>query len=391
MPIDFICEQCGRKMRAPDGTGGRKASCPICGQTQLIPGELPSPSVELEPPASPAPGLRGQNAPADLRTHRRPVMSGISGPERSFAADVALSFKLPFKGAGLFLWIMIGLIHLILVPLGAMVLFGDPLAMLGFFSLCGWLCSCYFAIILETCSGKDDLPTMGLSGGLWDDVFAPLLKFMGSLSVVMLPLIVWNVAVSAANPEVEEPPIDPSAMLPFSPDAQRFNDPTMQQFLQDDPFSAGAGEIPNPYAAPPEPEPEMIIDLESISVVSILASLGLYLLGLFLWPMMILTVVINGLFAAVGKIPEQLASIFKALPQYLSICGMLLGVGLIAVLSTVGVTILLGMLGESHKIMASILTGVLPSLILSYFIIIAMRIIGLFYRHYKTRFAWKAE
>lgn len=37
MPIEFSCSQCGKQLRTPDETAGRKAKCPECGAVTPIP------------------------------------------------------------------------------------------------------------------------------------------------------------------------------------------------------------------------------------------------------------------------------------------------------------------------------------------------------------------
>lgn len=51
MAIEFPCQnpQCGKKMKAPAGTAGRKARCPLCKTVQVIP--APAPPPPPEPPA----------------------------------------------------------------------------------------------------------------------------------------------------------------------------------------------------------------------------------------------------------------------------------------------------------------------------------------------------
>jgi len=37
MPIRFVCEKCGKNLRAPDGSEGKKVRCPTCDNLQTIP------------------------------------------------------------------------------------------------------------------------------------------------------------------------------------------------------------------------------------------------------------------------------------------------------------------------------------------------------------------
>ena len=48
MPIEFLCDQCGTKLRTPDGSSGKKTKCPKCEALLTI----PEPSIASPPPVS---------------------------------------------------------------------------------------------------------------------------------------------------------------------------------------------------------------------------------------------------------------------------------------------------------------------------------------------------
>ena len=53
MPIEFLCEHCGTKLRTPDGTSGKKTKCPKCEALLVIPeSSVASPPVVLPPDPS---------------------------------------------------------------------------------------------------------------------------------------------------------------------------------------------------------------------------------------------------------------------------------------------------------------------------------------------------
>lgn len=59
--IHFNCTACGRQLKVPPGTAGKRASCPACGETLVVPGPEPPPLndpvfAKLEPKAAPAAG-----------------------------------------------------------------------------------------------------------------------------------------------------------------------------------------------------------------------------------------------------------------------------------------------------------------------------------------------
>ena len=44
MPIEFHCQHCGKSIKAPDGSGGKRGECPSCKNSVYV----PTPSDELE-------------------------------------------------------------------------------------------------------------------------------------------------------------------------------------------------------------------------------------------------------------------------------------------------------------------------------------------------------
>ena len=58
MPIEFRCTQCGRLLRTPDETAGKRAKCPECGAILAIPapGAVPQPPPPAQPPSGAGPG-----------------------------------------------------------------------------------------------------------------------------------------------------------------------------------------------------------------------------------------------------------------------------------------------------------------------------------------------
>ena len=60
MPIEFLCDHCGTKLRTPDGSSGKKTNCPQCEAILTI----PEPSVATPPPVPSAP-VPAQQSNAD--------------------------------------------------------------------------------------------------------------------------------------------------------------------------------------------------------------------------------------------------------------------------------------------------------------------------------------
>lgn len=80
MPIEFLCTQCGKMLRVPDGSAGKQAKCPQCGAVLPIPSEAAAPAGAISPPPPPlAPAPR----PLDMAN---PYQSpAVPVPERAVA------------------------------------------------------------------------------------------------------------------------------------------------------------------------------------------------------------------------------------------------------------------------------------------------------------------
>jgi len=212
MPIRFPCSACGKTMRAPDAFAGKKAKCPLCGAVQVIPAEddaglFPPVSAERPPAAQPAAptGAETVDCPGCGEAMPRaapacPACGRVRGsgltaasaapstaPTRGFWADAMLSFAMPFRGGGAFLFGFVVLMHIIYSVLG----FAGCIGSAGQFIIAGWLCSYYLNIIQDTCAGQDALPNFTMTEGMWDDVVRPLLLFLGGTAVVLFPLLAW--------------------------------------------------------------------------------------------------------------------------------------------------------------------------------------------------------
>ncbi|MDY6913738.1 MAG: hypothetical protein SVT52_04695 [Planctomycetota bacterium] len=208
--------------------------------------------------------------------------------------------------------------------------FAGGLGFIGQLIITGWLCSLYLNIILETCAGQDDLPDFGMTDGPWEDIIRPLLLFLGGSLVVLLPMLVWMVTCLSCG------------------------------------GIGGAG-------------------------ADAVVRRVLLVLGLFMWPMTILTIAIHGFSTRAIRHDVQLRTIAKAFPQYLMLWLLLIVVAAGGWASINATTVIAKKLGV-HSIAATILVlGVGTAIFQGYFAIVTMRIIGLYYRHYKQHFAWEAE
>jgi hypothetical protein len=114
---------------------------------------------------------------------------------------------------------------------------------------------------------------------------------------------------------------------------------------------------------------------------------GLTLVGMVFWPAVILAVVIGGGFQ--GLWPHTIVRTALAEPlAYLVVCAVVLIVpGFDALLDLDVVQAALGELSFSATLAVTVFVGLIDLCV----VIIAMRAIGLYYRHFKHRFPWIAE
>jgi len=341
MPISLECFACGSHFTLADELAGRTGKCTVCGAILDIPapdgaGELQladepqlveDPSDAARPTAISDPARRagGDATVLNLAAGERPAPV-YHGPNDAIQA--------PRRG----FWADAGLsfiVHFrrygpavlitifVLNVIMGFLSFAPFIGMVGQLFISAWLCAYYLNVIGETCRGEDDLPPLGLEDGLWDGLIRPYLLFLGSVLWVMLPVIIWGTALYFHG-----------------------------QVLGDAPDTALA--------------------------------LGLTALGIFIWPMTILTIAIHGFSPTILRYDQQLVSIARALPQYLAIWLLLL-------INATGLFLASLFLYSRADLVLLIVLTLLLCAAEGYAMLAAMRIIGLFYRHNKRKFVWEAE
>ncbi len=197
---------------------------------------------------------------------------------------------------------------------------------LGKFIIQGWICAYLFSVVLHCANGEKDLPDISLTGGWVDDIIAPFFKFVGTWAIVLLPAALFGLS-----------------LVP----------------------SLGG----------------MFSGTSAISDKMIAALCGLVALGIFLWPFAVLIVALGG-FGCFFRPDLILYTIIRTFIPYL-ITFILTAM---AFSSTVVVEFFLRRLAPTFAgMLASEAVGIVVSL---YVWIVAMRFIGLYYYHFKPRFAW---
>ncbi len=118
--------------------------------------------------------------------------------QRGFWADCAASFGYPFLhlgNAATFLVVaVIAMLELVL-PAGNMIQRTTVLLIAVRIIVWGWLFSQYFCVIQTTAIGSRNLPGLTPEQGLIDGAFRPAIQFVGAVAVVLLPATFLAIAL----------------------------------------------------------------------------------------------------------------------------------------------------------------------------------------------------
>lgn len=263
---------------------------------------------------------------------RRRLADPVAGPKKSFWADALLSFIYPVGTST-------SIIHLVIIFVIELMEYfanqflGGGLGLFISFIFKGWFASLYMSVIRDTAAGLEDMPGFDLEGGWLDGIIWPALKFFGAVAIVLFPAVILTILAAMG--------VTPSGMNKLLP-------------------------------------------------IWLLA-------GIFLVPMSLLLFALESP-GTIVRIDLVLTTIAKSILPYLSIWIMLAIVMMALAVTSVGGAVVLtlffpkGALTTSvGEFIASSFGGIALSLISIYLMLVAMRIIGLYYLHFKKRFAFELE
>ncbi len=332
MPIT-LC-QCGNKCQFPDSAIGKKARCRKCGQIFVIEvvKKHPPPEPAAERDGSifddlpddffrkPAPAAAVQETPSqtpppptDRFVDKLPAPSPTSG----FAKDVLWTFLFPAS---------IGkLATVIVITVAFLVASFLPFAS---FFVGAWFSAYLFSIIESSAGGDEDMPYPTMSDGFTDDLILPVIRWIGSWIVVFLPVGLY-VALRA------------------------------------DSGGMGVGDL----IVGSDAGLAAILSLAGEEPVAV----GLMLLGIFLWPMVVLCVALGG-FSSLYRLDLILKTIVMTFPPYAITVGLIVAAGYLE-------QFLFQFAGTLAFLIAMVGIGI-------YLDMVTARLIGLYYHRFKHRFAW---
>lgn len=290
------------------------------------------PSVETPPPPqSESSDTAELNYARDPR-HRqitgvKAELNVVQGPVRGFWSDAVQSFVYPVRNASN----IINFVIICIISLMDIPLnFAGMLGLVGSLIIFGWLSAMYLSVVQDTAVGSDDMPGIKMEDGFLEDVIKPALKYIGAYVCAIGPFSAYTVAIIAGA-------------LP--------------------------GWMESPFA-----------------LLAWMAG------GFFLWPIFVLLFAFNAL-GMIFRLDLIFTTIFRTFLPYIAIWIMILFVGFLwtlpfaaMVFAVIGLDIPLPEF-EGASIAISAGLNVLNVALT----IVTMRLIGLYYLHFKSRFTLEFE
>lgn len=281
----------------------------------------------------PASGALGYARDPAAKPHSRYDKGVIVEPTVGFWFDALKSFAYPFASTGNTInFIIIAVVSILKLFLSLMPAIGLWLFATKWWLkliVFGWLAAAFMNIVAEVCSGNDDMPNVTMEDGIYGDVIVPAFRFIATFALAMAPAIAFLV-------------LDYFGLIPQTP---------------------WAGIMGFAWLA----------------------------IGVFAWPMIMLMFSL-GVGEAVFRVDLMITTLFRALLPYLAIWLVLLLLGALSVMTSFGFLLrFLGMGNPLGDLMSMFVAALIIDVIGTYLWIVALRTIGLYYRHYKHRFAFKLE
>ncbi len=378
------CE-CGAKYRFSDASLGKRAKCKECGTVFSLVGDeelgpIPFADEGVTSPEVATPNTAPAHGPAeapvcpgcritlpvgakicvdcgiDLATGREIATSQEKSHEyasdrpRTYAQDILATFMFPtsLRNAITFgvLCVVILLLDFLTGSVGFWVF--ALLVLVCRLAFLGWWASYRFNVVAAGAAGDLDLPDLMVANDGLGALVMVFFRWLGSWILVLLPAAVFF-GVAASQGWLDLNALDAAL------------DNGVAGFLF---FGSGPAEI----------------------------AFGLLVvLGLFVWPIVILCVALGG-FGCLGRVDLITYTMVRTFPVYLFTAAMVFGTDLLKfVLSSYVVDGLSGGGEEQGSAAWTGMTVLISCLVMGvgvYFELVAMRLIGLYYHHFKDRFAW---
>ncbi|MFH1419759.1 MAG: hypothetical protein ABII12_15915 [Planctomycetota bacterium] len=286
------------------------------------------------PVAKPVSASAEPAAPATYASDRmfsgtglRSATDVIQRPKRSFWADAFHSFAYPFCTGGNAVTFSIILFFNLLQIPLGYV---GCLGAIGQFFITGWIWAVYLSIVQDTATASIDLPGIKMEEGPVEDIVKPFFRYLGAAAFSFLPATSYLILMS-------------SGVLPDS--------------------------LTSPFN------------------LLILAAAGV-----FLWPVFVMLFAFNAL-AMIIRVDLIFTTIFRTFLPYLSLWLMLVLVSVLTMLPLVGLIITMSGLNIAMPNLPDFgRFGMVGEGVIGLYVnIVSMRLIGLYYLHFKRRFTLVME
>ncbi len=353
MEVSVQCE-CGARYRVPESAAGKHARCKKCGARMTIPPleEVSEPDVlgdlgalaegaaiAQERPAAVSPAVAQPASVIAAAAPNAAVASGAAARGRDYFAAVGRTLACPLRPRNLAIFLVMWFIVCLRIPMAFACIFG----LIGILFIQAYYWAFCMNVVLDAAGGEEDLTQPTLTGAWLEDVIIPAFKFFMSWVVVRVPVAVYLLVI----------------MLP--------------QGLSTDEFTILIRTL-------------MLSSFEALveggSGVNIGIFALLYLAGVFFWPIVLLIFAVGGM-SGILRIDLILKTVVKTFPAYVStvvLTYMALAIPFIYALVSVAFT-------DSAIVTLLVMPIVFFGLGV-YSMIVAMRVIGMYYHHFKDRFAF---
>lgn len=358
--------KCGAKYRYPESSIGKRAKCKKCGTIFTLKPEDDEGPIPIADDSD----MRGEIAAAAARARNATTPTqgevfvppgspgavsspGLGAPaagagaasSKSYGADVLWTFLFPSSPGNLITFLVIWGAMVIAPLLFCVPCFG---LILGFLVV-AWYAAFRFEVLASAAAGESDLPEIVFSRTFIYDLIEPLFKWIGTWIVVFIPAMLYLL--------LERP-------------AGGMTGASLVGMM----MGGLAGVLQGSSSG------MVVFD-------------ALVFLGIFFWPMVILCVALGG-FATLYRLDLIVWTIIKTFPVYLVTLVLMFGAvfvqqallqaagGGIALQAQQGQASLGGMMG------GALILHILGTGLDVYLSIVLMRLIGLYYHHFKERFAW---
>lgn len=338
--------QCGARYKVPESAAGRRARCKKCGQVFTVPAKAPEPAtIELADLAAgeslerPAPSAAPKAAAVATVGYAAADVAQARGVYGAYFTAIGRSFLFPGKVSNLTSLLVIWFLLVINTYIASFWCIG----LLVSFIITGWYMAFQFNTVLHAADGQEGLPELSVSEGWYEGILVPIGKYMATWIATLAPVIIYVTLL----------------MIPSGFSLSKWN-------------AVMAPAMSGNYGA-----------MFALQVGQVLFLVLLLFGGLALRPMLLLVVAVGGV-GGLFRLDLMARTIFATFPAYACSVAVVLAAAMLpAFVAGAGPD----MIGARFTGEGAAFTGIVCAVNV-YCTLVAMRVIGLHYHHFKHRFAW---